>query len=42
MHRVPANLTFDLAENSDHKSGDPGGGVNEVEIMYLGAYGFSF
>jgi hypothetical protein len=38
MHRVPTILTFNLVENSDHTRGDPGGGVNEMEIMYLRAY----
>jgi hypothetical protein len=36
------NMAFDLVENSDHPRGDPGGGVNEMEVMYLQAYIFSF
>jgi len=42
MHKMLTNLAFDLVENSDRTRGDPGGGVNEMEVMYLRAYSFSF
>jgi len=42
MHTVLTHMTFDLVENNDLTRGDPGGGVNEMEIMYVRAYSFSF